>query len=163
MIMKRIFLRLVLPALIGAYFSTATAQVDKKVLNWYNSKKTGMSTDKAHKKLKKITPDTVIVAIIDSGIDIEHEDLQGKIWTNKGEIPGNGIDDDGNGYIDDVHGWNFLGNAEGENQGPARLNVTRIYAELKPKFEDVDSVDVKSEDREDYALYLETKKEVEEN
>lgn len=159
--MKKIVLKLVLPALIGAYFSTATAQVDKKVLNWYNSKKTGMSTDKAYKKLKKITPDTVIVAIIDSGIDIEHEDLQGKIWTNKKEIPGNGIDDDGNGYIDDVHGWNFLGNKKGEHQDHARLNVTRTYAQLRPQFEDLDSADVKEENREDYALYLETKKEVE--
>lgn len=161
--MRRIFLRIMLPALIGAYFSTATAQVDKKVLNWYNSSKTGMSTDKAYKKLKNITPDTIIVAIIDSGIDIEHEDLQGKIWINKGEIPGNGIDDDGNGYIDDVHGWNFLGNKDGENVNHARLNVTRIYADLKPKYDDVDSTDVKSEDAQEYALYLETKKEVESN
>lgn len=161
--MRKIFLRLIMPALIGAYFSTATAQVDKKVLNWYNSSKTGMSTDKAYKKLKKITPDTVIVAIIDSGIDTKHEDLQGVIWVNKGEIPGNGIDDDGNGYIDDIHGWNFLGNADGEMQGPARLNVTRIYAELKPRFEDVEADDVKAEDKEDYALYLETKAVVEEN
>lgn len=152
-----------MPALIGAYFSTATAQVDKDVLNWYNSKKAGMSTEKAYKKLKKITPDTVIVAIIDSGIDIQHEDLQGVIWVNKGEVPGNGIDDDGNGYIDDIHGWNFLGNANGENQGPARLNVTRIYAELKPKYDSIDSVDVKSGDKEEYALYTETKQIVEEN
>lgn len=152
-----------MPAIIGAYFSTATAQVDKKVLNWYNSSKTGMSTDKAYKQLKKITPDTVIVAIIDSGIDTKHEDLQGVIWINKGEIPGNGIDDDGNGYIDDVNGWNFLGNANGDMQGPARLNVTRIYAQLKPKYEDIDSTDVSNEDQEEYALYLKTKAEVEEN
>ena len=152
-----------LPALLGAYFSTATAQVDKKVLNWYNSSKTGMSTDKAYKKLKNITPETVIVAIIDSGIDIEHEDLQGRIWTNEGEIPGNGIDDDKNGYIDDIHGWNFLGSKNGDNVNQARLNVTRIYAELKPKFDSVDSADVKNEDAKEYALYLETKEEVESN
>lgn len=152
-----------LPALLGAYFSTATAQVDKKVLNWYNSSKTGMSTEKAYKKLKNITPETVIVAIIDSGIDIEHEDLQGKIWTNTGEIPGNGIDDDKNGYIDDIHGWNFLGNKNGENVNQARLNVTRIYADLKPKYDAIDSADVKSEDAKEYALYLETKEEVESN
>ncbi|WP_159038345.1 S8 family serine peptidase [Brumimicrobium mesophilum] len=161
--MRKIFLRIMLPALLGAYFSTATAQVDKKVLNWYNTSKTGMSTEKAYKKLKKITPDTVIVAIIDSGIDIEHEDLQGRIWVNKGEIAGNGIDDDNNGYIDDVNGWNFLGNKKGENINTARLNVTRIYAELKPKYENVDSADVKSEDAKEYALYIETKEEVESN
>ena len=161
--MKRIILKLILPALIGVYFSTAYAQVDEDVLNWYNTKKAGMSTEKAYKKLKRITPDTVIVAIIDSGIDIEHEDLKGKIWTNTKEIPGNGIDDDGNGYVDDIHGWNFLGNKDGEHQGPARLEVTRIYAKLKPRFEDVEASDVSNEDRKDYELYLETKKTVEDN
>ena len=48
-----------------------------------------------------------IVAIIDTGVDYRHEDLQNVLWVNKGEIPGNGIDDDGNGYVDDVNGWNF--------------------------------------------------------
>lgn len=162
--MKKLILKLVLPALIGGYFSAGYAQdVDKKVLNWYNNHKEGMGTDKALKKLKKITPDTVIVAVIDSGIEVEHENLKGKIWVNKGEIPGNGIDDDGNGYIDDVHGWNFLGNKNGENQGPARLEVTRIYASLKPKFDGVEAADVSTDDRKDYELYLETKEEVEKN
>jgi subtilisin family serine protease len=57
----------------------------------------------------------VIVAVIDGGIDTAHEDLAGKIWVNKKEIPGNGIDDDHNGYVDDVHGWNFLGGKDGRN------------------------------------------------
>ena len=65
------------------------------------------------KTVRKGSP--VIVAIIDSGVDIEHEDLDGVIWTNEDEIPNNGIDDDKNGYIDDVHGWNFLGDIVDEN------------------------------------------------
>ncbi len=76
----------------------------------------GMSVDKAYSELiKNKKGKTVIVGIVDSGVDIEHEDLKSVIWTNKKEIAGNGIDDDKNGYIDDIHGWNFLGNITKEN------------------------------------------------
>lgn len=76
----------------------------------------GMSVNKAYEEiLKDKKGKTVIVAVIDSGIDVEHEDLDGVLWTNKDEIPNNGKDDDNNGYIDDVHGWNFLGDIVDEN------------------------------------------------
>ncbi|TPG44466.1 S8 family peptidase [Flavobacterium pectinovorum] len=82
----------------------------------------GMSVDRAYAELLQgKTGKKVIVGIVDSGVDIEHPDLQGMIWTNPKEIPGNGIDDDKNGFIDDVHGWNFLGDAVHEN-----LEMTRI-------------------------------------
>lgn len=82
----------------------------------------GMSVDKAYTELIKNKKGTkVIVGVVDSGVDIEHPDLQGVIWKNSKEIPGNGIDDDNNGFIDDVHGWNFLGDIGGEN-----LEMTRI-------------------------------------
>jgi len=121
-------------------------------VNWYNGKAPGMNTEKAYSTLKKRTSSTVIVAVIDSGIDIEHEDLKGKIWTNKNEIPGNGIDDDKNGYIDDIHGWNFLGSPEG-NQAHARLEKTRIYAQLRERFQNIESANVAAADRADYDLY----------
>lgn len=54
--------------------------------------------------------ESVVVAVIDSGIDYTHEDLAANIWTNPGEIPDNGVDDDGNGYVDDIHGWDFVNN-----------------------------------------------------
>lgn len=54
--------------------------------------------------------DSIVVAVIDTGVDYTHPDLAANIWTNPGEIAGNGIDDDGNGYIDDVHGWDFINN-----------------------------------------------------
>ena len=76
----------------------------------------GMSVDKAYSELLKNKKSVkVIVGIVDSGVDIEHEDLKNVIWTNKKEIPGNGIDDDKNGYIDDIHGWNFLGDITKEH------------------------------------------------
>ncbi|MFM9827065.1 S8 family peptidase [Flavobacterium sp.] len=82
----------------------------------------GMSVDKAYAELlKDKTGVKVIVGVVDSGVDIEHEDLKSVIWTNENEIANNGIDDDKNGYIDDVHGWNFLGDAVNEN-----LEMTRI-------------------------------------
>ena len=82
----------------------------------------GMSVDKAYKELiKGKKGKKVIVGIVDSGVDINHEDLKAVIWTNPKEIAGNGIDDDKNGYIDDIHGWNFLGDAVHE-----QLEMTRI-------------------------------------
>ena len=69
----------------------------------------GMSVDRAYNELLKgLNPNKVIVAVIDSGIDIYHEDLNGLIWKNEDEIPDNNIDDDNNGYIDDLNGWNFF-------------------------------------------------------
>jgi subtilisin family serine protease len=82
----------------------------------------GMSVDKAYAEVLKGKKGTkVIVGIVDSGVDINHEDLKSVIWTNPKEIPGNNIDDDKNGYVDDVHGWNFLGDAIHE-----QLEMTRI-------------------------------------
>ena len=127
-------------------------------LNWYNGEGTGMQTDKAYQLLKSKKPKAVIVAVIDSGVDIEHEDLQGKIWTNEKEIPKNGIDDDKNGYIDDVHGWNFLGNKKGQNLDAARLEKTRILSRLMLKYDGIDPSSIKKD--AEYELYLKVKSEV---
>ncbi len=108
-------------------------------LNWYNKSPIddevfGAEVDKAYKELlqdKKSS--TVIVAVIDGGIDITHEDLKDNIWVNTDEIANNGIDDDNNGYTDDIHGWNFLGSADGENIANETLETTRIYRRYKDK------------------------------
>jgi len=81
----------------------------------------GVSLDRAYKEIVKEESKTIIVAVIDSGIDIAHEDLQENIWINEGEVPNNGIDDDKNGYIDDVNGWNFLGDSTNEQLEYVRL------------------------------------------
>ncbi|MCR9172653.1 MAG: S8 family serine peptidase [bacterium] len=136
-------------------------EVTDKQKNWYNGSGLGMNTDKAYKKLLdgKSTK-TVVVAVIDSGVDVDHEDLKGQIWINEDEIPNNGVDDDNNGYIDDVHGWNFLGNAEGENIHNVRLEVTRIYSQLHKKYEGVSKSEVSADDMEEFTLYLKVKEEV---
>jgi len=134
----------------------------KGTLNWYNGKKYGMYTDKAYKKLlKDKNGKKVIVAVIDSGVDIEHEDLKGVIWVNEDEIPNNGIDDDNNGFVDDIHGWNFLGNEKGEHANDAQLEVTRIYARLDKKFADKKESEIAEADKADYKKYLEVKEIVE--
>ena len=82
----------------------------------------GMSVEKTYSEIiKDKKGKKVIVAVIDSGIDIDHEDLDDVIWVNKKEVPGNDVDDDKNGYVDDVHGWNFLGNAYNEQLEYVRL------------------------------------------
>jgi len=134
------------------------AQPIEGTLNWYNQEGQGMYTEKAYNYLKKKKSQTVIVGVIDSGVDIEHEDLKGQIWVNEDEIPNNGIDDDNNGYIDDVHGWNFLGNAKGEHVNDARLEKTRILAQLKDKYDGIDPNSIAQD--EEYKLYLQVKEEV---
>ena len=82
----------------------------------------GMSVDKAYAEMignKK--GEKVIVAVLDSGMDLTHEDLVDVLWVNKGEIAGNNKDDDNNGYIDDIHGYNFLGESYNEQLEMARI------------------------------------------
>lgn len=92
----------------------------------------GMSVDKAYAELLKNKKGVkVIVGIVDSGVDIEHEDLKSVVWTNKKEIAGNKIDDDKNGYIDDIHGWNFLGDITKENLEYERIIVNKNLVDEK--------------------------------
>lgn len=115
----------------------------------------GMSVQKAYQDIiKNNKGQKVIVAVIDSGVDIEHEDLKSVVWKNKDEIPNNKKDDDKNGYIDDVNGWNFLGDAVKEN-----LEFTRIYKRLKPKFEGKPASSISTADRKDYIMFQEAKAE----
>lgn len=119
----------------------------------------GISLQKAYdylgSKNKKATP--IIVAVLDSGIDTTHEDLKNILWTNTKEIPGNGIDDDKNGYIDDVHGWNFLGGKNGQSVKRAPDERSRIYHKYKAKFLNP-SLDTNTLSNADKALYTTWKK-----
>ena len=148
-------------------FSTSNYAQTKAPDNWFNLDPTennvnGVSTEKVYNELLKgKTGRTVVVAVIDGGVDYLHEDLKDIIWNNPREIPGNGIDDDKNGYIDDIHGWNFIGGKDGRNIDKESLEVTRKYAKFKSKFDNVQASKVSKADKEDYDAYQLAKTEVE--
>lgn len=120
----------------------------------------GISLNKAYKLLEGRKSQPVIVAVIDGGIDTNHVDLKPVLWRNPREIP-NGIDDDGNGYVDDIYGWNFLGNAHGENIDNEAYEVTRLYGRLKPKYESLKPEEIKPEEKAEYELFIKVKTEFE--
>lgn len=121
----------------------------------------GISMRKAYTDfLKDKKTKTVVVAVIDSGIDIEHEDLAANIWVNQGEIPNNGLDDDRNGYVDDIHGWNFIGGPDGKNVGHDTYEATRVYGAHKYKFENANPATLNKEQKKEYDIYLKAKENV---
>ena len=133
---------------------------EDELQTWYhsdiiNDTIPGMSVDKAYSELiRDQKGDTIIVAVVDSGVDVAHEDLDDKVWKNQDEIPGNNIDDDENGYIDDVYGWNFLGDINHEN-----LEMTRIIRDFEDRFEAKSKDDISDKNKDDFELYQRAKKE----
>jgi subtilisin family serine protease len=119
----------------------------------------GISSKQAYNTiLKNKSPKKeVVVAIIDGGVDADHEDLKNVMWINDDEVPGNQKDDDNNGYIDDVHGWNFIGGADGENVNHDTFELTRIYRQLHPTFSNIDTTVLSKKKREEYAFYKKIK------
>ncbi len=117
----------------------------------------GTSVERAYRELLagKQPRRTVIVGVIDSGIDTEHEDLRENIWVNEDEIPGNGLDDDGNGYVDDVHGWNFIGGPDGRHIDKDTYEVTRLYARDSVRFHGASHDTLSPAARADYQRYQE--------
>ena len=137
-----------------------------KYLNWYNmspsiDKIQGAEVNRVYNEiLVNLKPKKkIVVAIIDSGTDYEHIDLQGRIWTNKKEIPNNKIDDDNNGYIDDLHGWGFLGNSKGENISFENVEQTRIYRDLNPIYRNFTPKDsMPKSQKDEFNMYLKSEK-----
>jgi cell wall-associated protease len=145
--------------------TTANAQ-SKAPDNWFNLDATensvnGVSTEKMYSQLLKgKKSQTVIVAVIDGGVDAEHEDLKEIMWTNPGEIPNNGIDDDKNGYIDDVHGWNFLGGKDGRSVRHETLEKVRVYASKRAKYANVDVAKLSKSEKKAYDEFVKMKTEI---
>ena len=133
--------------------------------DWYNldikkNNFNGVSTERAYNELLKNKKSRkVVVAILDSGVDFYHEDLKDNIWKNTDEIPGNGIDDDQNGYIDDYNGWNFIGGKDGTHVNHDTYEVTRLYAMYKSKYEFIDTINLDLSARKGFEEYHKIKKE----
>jgi cell wall-associated protease len=121
----------------------------------------GLSVSKAYEALKGTPSKTVIVAVVDTGVDIDHEDLKSVIWVNEDEIPNNGIDDDKNGYVDDINGWNFIGGKTGSVNDDT-YEVTREFVRLNKKFASADVKKLSKKDKLEYARYERIKQKWEE-
>src|ERR1700753_1918584 len=121
----------------------------------------GVSVNRAYEfaRIKKLKSKTVLVAVIDSGVDTLHEDLKSILWTNPKEIPGNGIDDDHNGYVDDVHGWNFIGGKDGRDVKDDSQEEARVYYGFKEKFDvaGLDTATLSPDDKDNYRMWVKAK------
>lgn len=166
--MKKVLLAAVF--LVGIGFSQAQEakdpMQDKDLMTWYHkdfatTKVYGVNTENAYKFLesKGLKPKTVLVGVLDSGVQVDHPGLVKNIWTNPNEVPNNGKDDDGNGYIDDIHGWNFIGGKNGDIDID-NMEVTRVVVKYKPVFEGDDSTKNKANQAkmpEEFAMYMKAK------
>ena len=168
--------KILLAAIFLSGFTFASAQEaaakkggateDKDLMTWYHKDFSatnvyGVNTENAYKFLesKGLKPKTVLVGVLDSGVQVDHPGLVKNMWTNPNEIPNNGKDDDGNGYIDDIHGWNFIGGKTADIDVD-NLEVTRVVAQYKSVFEGDDSAKNKANQAkmpEEFAMYMKAK------
>ncbi len=138
-------------------------KVDWSYQDLLNDSLPGISLNKAYIEiLDKVEKRDVIVAVIDMAVDIDHEDLKDKIWVNTHEIPNNKIDDDNNGYVDDINGWNFLGNSNGKNILFTNYEYTRIVRAYHNMFKDKEMINVSEDQKDNFLLYVRAKKKYDE-
>lgn len=170
--MKKLFLAAVfLTGFTMSYAQETSAKAtdpksDKDLMTWYHkdfatTKVYGVNTENAYKFLesKGLKPKTVIVGVLDSGVQVDHPGLAKNMWSNPNEVPNNGKDDDNNGYIDDIHGWSFIGGKNGDIDVD-NMEVTRVVAKYKPIFEGDDSTKNKANQAkmpEEFAMYMKSK------
>lgn len=132
------------PALPANWFA-----MDWKADGYY-----GISLNQAYQFLKGKKSKTVVVATIDSGIDTTQKDLKPILWTNPKEKKGNGKDDDNNGFIDDIHGWNFIGGPNGKCDCKETSEEVREYERLKGKYLSTSTASATDQAEYDYWLHL---------
>lgn len=139
---------------------------DRDLMTWYHKDFSsanvyGVNTENAYKYLesKGLKAKPVVVGVLDSGVEVDHPGLVKNMWTNPNEIPNNGKDDDKNGYIDDIHGWNFIGGKNGDIDVD-NMEVTRIVKKYQSVFEGPDSAVNKANQAkmpEEFAMYMKSK------
>ncbi|ACU07211.1 secreted subtilase family protein [Flavobacteriaceae bacterium 3519-10] len=168
--MKRILIAAYFLAGFAAFAQTDTKATDpmqdKDLMTWYHkdfasANVYGVNTDNAYKYLesKGLKAKPVIVGVLDSGVEVDHPGLIKNMWKNPNEVPNNGKDDDGNGYIDDIHGWNFIGGKNGDIDID-NMEVTRVVKKYQSVFEGPDSASNKANQAkmpEEFAMYMRSK------
>lgn len=152
--------RLLRPFVLAALVVAPTALAQSVPHGWHlmdgtTSNYPGIAATRAYTELLagRQPARTVVVAVVDGGVDIQHPDLQGRLWTNPREIAGNGIDDDQNGFVDDVHGWNFLGGPNGQSVNYETYETTREAARLRARFGSRTRDQVPAAERADFDRY----------
>lgn len=153
-------------SILGSFCLLSTLLAQDELINWHqlgpdSEFPTGIRSAEWYAKAPSSKPKTIVVAVLDSGVDIDHPDLKDNIWINKDEIPGNKIDDDHNGYVDDISGWNFLGGPDGQSVVHESLELTRVYGAEKAKWEGVDTDHLKGKNKREYEEFLKKKELVE--
>jgi subtilisin family serine protease len=149
------------------FFTSVSAQssLNTYTKDWHlkdpSSQVYGIKLEQTYSELlkQKNPKKKIVVAVIDSGIDTAHEDLKPVLWTNEKEIAGNGIDDDKNGYVDDIHGWNFLGGKDGSNVSKDSYEAARVFYKYKTEFGDkvIDPNSLTPEKKKAYQIYTKAK------
>ncbi len=148
-----------IPQIITTSLSKKQQLTKAEKRNWhlkdiYTDSIPGISLEKAYDFLIDKKGDTIIVALIDTELDIDHKDLKNQIWINKDEIPNNSIDDDNNGYIDDIHGWNYVGTTEKDSIPYGHYEFVRVINRFDSIFRDVTSLnDIDKSQIENFKKY----------
>lgn len=169
--MKKILIAACFMTGMTIFGQTETAALDpmkdQDLMTWYHKDFSatnvyGVNTQNAYKYLesKGLSPKPVIVGVLDSGVQVDHPGLAPNMWRNPNEVPGNGKDDDGNGYVDDIYGWNFSGGKNGDIDVD-NMEVTRIVKKYQSVFEGPDSAANKANQAKmpkEFDMYMTSKK-----
>ena len=154
-----------LPA--AAHAQTTPAPAPAPLAQWHHldpaaDHAMGISTERAYALLRQLgrrpMGPPLVVAVIDGGVDTTHADLRRVLWHNPGEVPGNGLDDEHDGYADDVYGWNFMGGPQGYNVFHNQTEETRLVARLRPVYAGKTRATVPAAQQAEFHLYEQASK-----